>query len=841
MLLLEDLHYAWRTLVRTPGFFIVAGVSLALGIGANTAIFSLLNTSLMKTLPVRNPEELIILTDPASSGVGIGSSTGERGLLSYPEFQDLERGANLFDGLFAVESSTTRYQARIDGDASEEIQGKLASGMYFPVLGVQPQAGRFFDPSVDRQIGGAPYAVLSDHFWERRFARDPNVIGKPITIHRIVFTITGIAPRGFFGESVGERPDVWLPLSMQMQAMPGRDWLHPRPDPTEKVMWLQVFGRLKPGVTLNQAQAQANSIFKQSLTASYQSLSAAAKKGFMDQRLRLRPAATGASDIRDRFVEPLFVVFAAVGAVLLICCANLTNLLLARAAAREREITVRLALGANKKRIIRQLLTESLLLSVIGAAAGLLVARAIAPALLAMASSPTDPIALQPDLDWRVLLFTAALAIVTTVIFGLAPAVRAVRTDINSILREGSRGMTASAGRLRLGKIFVTAQVALSLTLLVGAGLFLRTLLNLQRVDLGYPRDKLLLLRVVGVAAGYKDERLASLYRQLLDRFRSTPGVRAATFSENGLFSGTESGDRIAVEGYTPHGKNDRSARFDQIGPAYFSTLGIRLLLGREITEHDTRGGLLVCVVNESFAKLFFANRNPLGKHVTDEYGDKHRAFQVVGVARNSRDHSLRNDVPPRFFTAAGQEAFDEVPPAVNFEIRTAANPSLMLNTLRHTVQEVDSDLPIVSARSLGELLDDRVGQDRLIANLTGIFSFLALALAAIGIYGILAYGVSQRTGEIGIRMAIGAGSVAVVRMIVRETIIMIAIGLAAGVVLSIGATRLIQSKLFGLHAMDPLVVTAAVLIMSAIGLVAAYGPAWRASRIDPATALRYE
>ncbi len=840
MFLLQDLLYGWRTLTRTPGFLIVAVLSLALGIGANTAIFSLLNSCLMKALPVRNAQQLVMLTDPSSNGVAIGSSNGERGLLSYPEFQEMQQSATLFSGLFAVESSVNRWQVRLESSDPEEIQGKLVSGGFFSVLGVEPEAGRFFDASVDNHFGNAPFAVLSDQFWTRRFGRDPSVLGKTLTLQRTAFTIVGIAPPSFFGETVGQRPDVWLPLSMELQVKPGRDWLHPLPDPTEKVMWLQVFGRLKQGATLSQAQAQASSIFKRSLEVSYQSLSTAAKKPFMDQKLRLRPAATGASDIRERFTEPLFVVFGAVGAVLLICCANLTNLLLERANSRLREITVRLALGANKARVVRQLLTESLLLSVLGALGGLLVASAATPLLLRMASNSDNPIQLDASLDSRVLLFTAAVAILTTVFFGLAPAVRAASTDINTTLREGSRGLTSSVARLRLGKLFVVAQVALSLVLLVGAGLFLRTFLNLESVNLGYARDKLLLIRVDGVTAGYKDERLVALYRQLLDKFRTMPGVRRATFSENGLFSGTESGDRVIVEGYTPRGDKDRSSRFDQIGPGYFSALGIPLLLGREIDEHDQQGGLRVCVINQAFVKLFFANRNPLGKHVTDQYGDKRIPFEIVGVANDSRDHALRGEVPPRFFVAANQDSYG-FPPAVNFEIRTAADPKLMLKALRRVIQGVDTNLPVLSARSLGELVDERVAQDRLIANLTSIFGALAIILAAVGIYGVLAYGVSQRTSEIGIRMAVGAETRNVVRMVLRETVIMIAVGLVAGLVISLFVTRLIQSRLFGLRAMDPFVLAAAVLVMCLIGLIAAYGPAWRASRIDPAIALRYE
>jgi predicted permease len=819
MIFLQDLRFAWRQLRRTPGFLTVAVASLTLGIGANTAIFSLLNACLIRNLPVRDPEHLVIVTDPASKSFIIGSQTGERRLLSYPEFQRLKEGNSPFAGLCAVESEETHWQIRLDG-GNEEIRAKLVSANYFAVLGVEPRIGRFFNSRADEPAGGAPFAVLSDDFWSRRFGRDPGAIGKRLVVQNTVLTIIGVAPRGFLGESVGQKPDAWAPLSMEPQLKPGRDWLHLPPDPTENVMWLHVFGRLKPGVTLNQATARANLTFRQSLEERYAALSESGRRQFLDQRLRLKWAPNGASELRDKFADALYVVFGAVGITLLICCANLSNLLLARANGRSREIAMRRALGASDFRIARQLFTESLLLSGLGAVCGLLLAKISGPLLVRLASSSGDALGLEPSLDWRVLLFTGIVAVVTTVLFGFVPALRAGRVDVNATLRDGSRSVTASGGRLRLGRFFVAAQVALSLVLLVGAGLFLRTLLNLEHLDLGYPREKLLLLRVDGVEAGYKEERLETAYRQLLDRFRETPGVRGVTYSQNGLFSGSESGDRVRVEGYTPRGDNDRAARFDEIGPGYFSALGIPLRLGREIDARDRAGSTPVCVVNEAFAKLFFAGRNPLGKRVTEQYGDKLTTFEVVGVAGNSRDHNLRDATLPRIFTASAQPPTGDPPSAVNFEIRTASEPHLMLNTLRRAVRTQDPNLPILSARTLEELIQQRVGQDRLLANLTSIFGALALALAAIGIYGVVAYGVSQRTNEIGVRMALGADPWKVVWLIVRES-------------------SLIASKLFGLGAMDPVVICAAVLVMAAIGAIAACGPAWRAARIHPATALR--
>ena len=838
MLFLQDLRFAWRQLRRTPGFLVVAVASLTLGIGANTAIFSLLNACLIRNLPVRDPERLAIVTDPASKSFIIGSQTGERRLLSYPEFRRLQQENSPLAGLCAVESEETHWQIRLDG-GNEEIRAKLVSANYFTVLGVEARIGRFFDSRADELAGGAPYVVLSDDFWSRRFGRDPGVIGKRLVVQKTVLTIIGVAARGFQGESVGQKPDAWAPLSMEPQLKPGRDWLHPAADPTENVMWLHAFGRLKAGATLNQATAHANLIFKQSLAESYASLSESGRRQFLDQRLRLKWAPNGASELRDRFAEALYVVFAAVGITLLICCANLSNLLLARANGRSREMAIRRALGANDFRIARQLFTESLLLSALGAACGLLLAKIIGPLLVRMASGSSDALGLEPALDWHVLLFTGIAAVVTTVLFGFVPALRAGRADVNATLRDGSRGVTASGGRLRLGKFFVAAQVALSLVLLVGAGLFLRTLLNLQHLDLGYSREKLLLLRVDGVAAGYTEERLETAYRQLLERFRETPGVRGVTYSQNGLFSGSESGDHVRVEGYTPRGTDDRAARFDEIGPGYFSVLGIPLRLGREIDARDRAGSAPVCVVNEAFAKLFFAGRNPLGKHVTEQYGDKLTTFEVVGVAGNSRDHNLRDATLPRIFTASAQPPAGDPPSAVNFEIRTAAEPHVMLNTLRRVVRSQDSNLPILSARTLEELIQQRVGQDRLLANLTSIFGVLALLLAAIGIYGVVAYGVSQRTNEIGIRMALGADPWKVVGWIVKESSIVVGAGLIAGLALSYLGTRLIASKLFGLGAMDPAVLGAAVFVMAAIGALAACGPAWRASRIHPASALR--
>lgn len=836
MLLLQDVRVGWRSLTRTPGFFAVAVSSLVLGIGANTAIFDLLNACLLKTLPVKHPEQLVILTDPTTAGVAIGVSSGVRELMSYPEFQDLKRMKSL-SGLFATESAMQRIDASIEGGNQEMVYTRMVSGNFFSTLGVEPHSGHFFGAEVDDRHGDAPFAVISYDFWQRRFGRAEDVLGKEIKLRQALLTVIGIAPRGFFGESVGSKPDIWLPLSMQMQVRPGRDWLHPQPDPTLKVQWLHVFGRLSPGYKLARVQSEANLIFKEGLEQSYASLMGSAKKQFMDQHIEPRPAAEGSSEVRDQVKQPLLLLLGAVGAVLLVCCVNVMNLLLARATSRRRELTTRLALGARKVHLLRQLLTESLVIAALGAVGGLLLAETGANVLTRMASGPRDPIQLDVSPDWRVLLFTAGIAMLTTVLFGLAPALRAARTEIGSALRETS-AMTASAHKVSLGKLFVAMQVAFSLALVVGAGLLMRTLRNVQQVDLGYSRNRLLTIRVDGLAAGYREKQLLAVYKRLKQVLLTAPGVKAVAVSENGLLSTTDSENQVEVEGYTPHQKNEDQSRWDEVGPGYFSMLEIPILLGREITERDRPGTPLVCVVNQAFAKRFFAGRNPIGKTVATVYGDKRTEFEVIGVVKDTRDHRLRGDVPPRFFSAL-EQAHPEVPQSVYFEVRTAGEPSTELNTLRRVIRATVPNAIILSARSLGELLDDRLRTDRLVARMTSIFGAIALLLAATGIYGVVAYSVAQRTSEIGIRMAIGAEAQNVMAMVLKETAFLLTIGLIAGLGLSVVLGRVIRSQLVGVDSSDPSVMALSVALFALTGALAGMGPAWRAARIDPVAALR--
>jgi predicted permease len=841
-MLFKDLRYALRQFARNPVFTAVAVLSLAIGIGANTAIFSILNTILLKSLPVRDPQELVILTNPNTSGVSDGLSTGERDLMTYVEFTQLRDRVTTLSGMCAAESELDRWHVHWTDGGEEDVRGRLVSEEYFSVLGVDPVIGRFFHPADAKGPGEDPYAVISYDFWQRRFGGNTSVLGTQLRFLNSTYTIIGVAEPGFRGESAGEKPDLWLPMQMELQVMPGRDWLHEDlKQSMVKVMWLRVFGRLKPGVTQAKAQTEIDVLFRGIIESGYpETLAPETRKQVLDQHLKLRDARTGAFGGRDDFSQQLFMLLGASAFVLLIACINVANLLLARATARYKEVGVRLSIGASRLRLVRQFLTESLMLSALGGIAGTAVAWAASRALVVLLAGRRESLALSPGIDWRVLVFTAGMTFLTGLVFGLVPALRGTRVNVNDSLRDTGRGVTGGGSRLNLAKGLVIVQVAVSLMLVIGAGLFLRTLWNLQAVDLGYPKEKLLMASVDGATAGYKGAQLSILWRDLTDRLRVVPGIQGATYSGNGLFSGSESGDEIEVEGFTPQNNKDKSSRFDIVGPQYFSTIGIPLLLGREFGNQDTATSPKVCVINEAFAKKFFAGRNPMGRHVTEKFADQRSTFEVVGVSKNARDHRLRDDVPPRFYIPSDQ--FMSGPENwATFEIRTAGNPDQVLGAVRKAILGVNGDLPISDARPLAENIDRVNDQPRMIARLCTIFGLIALLLAATGLYGVLSYGVARRTNEIGIRMALGAGRANVIGMILRETGIMIVIGVVGGVVFAAIAARLVASRLYGLSTMDPITLGVATVILAAVALVAGYIPAARAARVNPTTALRHE
>jgi predicted permease len=834
----QDLRHAVRILATNRGFTAVAVLSLALGIGANTAIFSLVSRVLMSTLPVRDPHQLVMLSDPGSSGVSMGSESGERSLLTYTEFRQLQQQNSTLSSTMASQSSLQRTEARVAGGEAEEIAVRMVSASYFATFGVPAVIGQTFDARQEPPAGTAPYAVISYEYWQRRFSGRSDALGRPIALRGGVLSVIGVAPPAFFGETVGERPDVWVPLAMQSTVLPGRDWLRDQPGSVEKVMWLHVFGRLRPGVTLERAQADANVIFRQGLAAYYGSMAdAEMRKRFLDQRLALKEASTGASALRIGFREPLLVLLGAAGLVLLIACANLGNLLLARTTARNREMVVRLALGASRGRLIRQLMTESLCLATLGGLVGLFMAVLFRQGLLRLVSDTT--ISLPNGLDLRTLAFVFALTLAAGLVLGLLPAFRITKTQAATGLREQGRGVVGSAAWLRIGKLIVVGQLALSLPLLVGAGLLVRTLLNLQRVDLGYPKDGVLTARVDGQSAGYDPVRQAAAFDELLARIRAVPSVRAATYSNNGLFNGSDNGDQIVVEGHKPSGPDDRGSRYDQVGPGYFSTLGVPVVLGREITEQDRAGGRMVCVINETFAKRFFEGRNPIGLHVTQTYAEERHTYEVVGVVRDSRQNRLRGDIEHRLYVPVVQPAASIS--AVTFIVRPRGDGTGPLADVRRIVQQTEPKMAILRATTLIEAVDRRIVQDRLLARLSIAFGVVAVLLAAIGLYGVLSYGVARRTNEIGIRKALGAQHGALIGMILRETGWLLLIGLIAGGAASAAAIRLITSRLYGLSPSDPATVASAVVGLAIVAGLATWLPAYRASRVDALVALRQE
>jgi predicted permease len=847
----QDLRFALRILTKNPGVTLIAIATLALGIGANTAIFSVIDSILLRSLPVSHPEQLVVLSDPDEHGGRFGSETGERSLLAYSEFEFFRDHNKVFSNIFAADSSLPELEVSVvnslsgTGAQKESARIRLVNGDYFATLGVSPAAGTFFTPEVDRARGGAPVGVISYAFWKQRFGLDPSALGKTIQIRDTSFSIVGVAPPGFFGETVGAFPDVWVPLMMQDSIYPGRDLLTASKDLSNVHMWLQVMARLKPGVTPQQAKASINVAFKSLLESKVSlSITAEMRRHFLDQRINLQQAAQGSSIFRYRFGPPLKILMAMVGLVLLIACANVANLLLAGGAARQREFAMRIAIGAGRGRLIRQLLTESLLLAVSGAAAGLLLARWVDELLLRMVSggsSSSAAVDLNLQIDWRILVFTLGVTLMTTILFGLIPALYSTRLNLTPVLRSSPSG-SSSDGSLRrfpAGKILVVTQVAVSVVLLVAAGLFVRSLSKLGEVKLGYNTENLILFRVDTAPLGYKGDAIPRFELDLLARISAIPGLRGVTVSKNGLFSHSDSGDPIAVEGYTPKSGEQIESSMDFVGPRYFSTLGIPILMGREIDARDTPGQVRAGVINQAFVHRFFPNTNPIGKRVADIYPGNPAEMVVVGVVADAKYNNLREKTEPRIYAPLANPMWEN--PAASYEVRTYADPQAISGTIRDVVRQASPALAHIEISTMSELVDSSLQTDHFIEKLASGFGTLALLLAAIGLYGLMAYSVARRTKDIGIRLALGAEPRNVLRQVLWETLSLVAIGIVIGVPLAMGGTQLMRNMLFGLGFADPLAILFAVSMLAIVAALAGFVPAWRASRVDPMIALRYE
>ena len=862
---LQDLRYALRQLRKSPGFTAAVVLSLALGIGANTAIFSLIDAVMLKFLRVQNPEQLVLLKwvwrgqgmppmiHNLSGDSHFAKGRFECSSFSYPAFQSFQANRNVFSDLFAF-TDTAKMNLGADGRA-EIVEGELASGNYFSGLGVGTEIGRLFTLWDDRPEA-QPTAVISYRYWERRFGKDRSVVGKTITINGVPFTVIGVTAPEFFGLHPGTALDVWMPLSSQPQVEPG--WVR---QGRSKFLrgddwWLIVMGRLRPGVSEPRALAQLAVTFRQAADARDSTVgeSPDLSKGIPHQgefpTLEFSPGGKGLGSLRDEFSRPLLVLMTVVGFVLLIACANVANLLLARATSRHREVAVRLAVGADRKRLIRQLLTESVLLALLGGVFGLLLAYLATRVLITLMSSGGELIALTVRPDLHVLGFTAAVSLGTGVLFGLVPALKATQPDLATVLKENSKGQASperSAG-IGLGKVLVVSQVAMTLVLLMGAGLFVRTLGKLDLVNVGFNQRNLLLFGVDPTQNGYKDEKLAEFYQELQRRIETLPGVHSASFSVHSLIGGGVGIDGISIPGYTPSAREVQSGSvevyYNEVGPHFFKTMAAPLLLGRAIDVKDTDTNPKIAIINQTLARKYFANSDPIGRHFLGfGDGEKNNAnIEIVGVVGDTKYSDLRQDVPPTIFLPIFQNLkWMDREGTLTFEVRTVGDPHELIPAVRHAVRSTDPNVPLSNVRTQVEQIDQTLFQERLFAKLSSFFGLLALALACIGLYGIMSYAVARRTHEIGIRMALGARQEDILLKVLREAFLLALVGVAIGIPIALGALRLISSMLFGLKPTDPLTLAAAIAFMLAVSALAGYLPARRASRVNPMVALRYE
>jgi predicted permease len=844
---ISDGRYALRQLPKNPGFTAVAVLTLALGIGANTAIFTLINAVLLKMLPVKNPQELVLLewTKPQGPGGGMwidGNDWEENGRevgtpLSYPAFQHLRAENKAFSDMFAFADFGRDVNIFADGQPGL-VHGQMATSDIFRTLGLQAVAGRLFAES-DDQPGAAPVCVISDGYWKRRFGADPRIAGKPVTVAGVPFTIIGVTPPEFFGLESGSDVQLWVPLSMQPLVEPDLD---PKVSlfTSANRWWLIVVARRKPAISAEQATAGLNVIFK---PVSEQGVTQEPGKPPIVPSLQLTSASQGLGGLRRSFSRPLFILMGLVGLVLLIACANVANLLLTRATARQKEISVRLSLGASRGRLMRQLLTESVLLAGMGGVLGYLFAYWGSALLIVLISPANRPLSLDINPDLRVLGFTAAACLLTAILFGVAPAWHSLQIDVTPALKQNTQTSSAFGLRLRLGKALVVVQVAVSLLLLFAAGLFVRTLINLRHIDPGFDQNDVLVVGLNPTRAGYKPSALNDFFSLVQQRIAALPGVISATASYHMLLNDGRRGSNVWVEGFIGDGTHGQmNVAVNPVGANFFATMKIPLLRGRDLTERDTEHSPRVAVVNEAFVKRYFADRDPIGRHVRFASDPLSATMEIVGVASNARYESLREAAPVTLYHPYQQA--DGIP-FMYFELRTSMNPVALVPSVRAAVASIDRNVPLFGITTELQQSDELLLHERLFAKLTGFFGLLALLLACVGLYGILSYAVARRTPEIGIRMALGAQQGDVLRMVLGEMGLLVAIGVAIGIPASFAATHLasslISDLLYGLKGTDVPTIAVAALLLMVVAICAGFSPARRASRVDPLIALRYE
>ena len=809
--LFRDIRYGLRTLRQSPGFAAAAGLTLALGIGANTAIFSVADAFLLRSLPVKDPQQLVLVEHVDARG---------RTELDfpYPVFEQLRDRNRSFSGIFAYDD--TRVSVTLRGQP-EFVDGDFVSGSYFNVLGIKAALGRTFTSDDDRP-GRQPVAVISYDYWRRRFASDPGAVGETIYVGGIAFHVIGVTPPGFFGRrAVGKAAEVVLPMFLQPQ-------LGLKDHNTFNVM-----ARLKQGVTQEQGRADLDVIYQQAVAAR---MSPDAERATRAERIKVEPGLRGDAGDFDGLGRELRVLMAVVGIALLIASINVANLLLARGAARWKEIAVRLALGAGRGRLVRQLLVESVLLSLLGGAAGLLLANWFVAGLVLVLSYGRDPIPFGLTPDPRVLAFTGAVSLLTGILAGLAPALAATRGDLNAVLKGEEGRETSGAGGNRLANSFVVWQVALSVVLLIGAGLLLRSLRQLYRFEPGFERTHIVMAWVFPVLNGYDHAREMAVYSELFDRMNAVPGIQSASLARLRLVFGRWFRD-VWVQGGAPPARENPQVYCNQVGPRFFETMRIPLLLGREFSPADTETAPKVAVISESMARRFFPNANPLGRRIGFQGPESSGAIEVVGLVGDIRHRPDERQPYESVYIPYTQAPAEELG-QMNIVVRTA-NPAGIVPAIRRQVQAVDGNLPLRDIETQEEEIDEYLGGHRSLATLLSIFGALALLLASIGLYGTLSYAVGRRTRELGIRMALGARGDDLIRMVLRQALRQVAVGVLIGIPAAIGAAKLAGSLLFGVSGADPVAICAAVAALAAAALAAAWFPARRATRIDPVAALR--
>jgi predicted permease len=842
----RDFGYALRTLRRSQGFAVVAALTLALGIGANTAIFTLLDQVLLRLLPVKNPQQLVLLT---MRGKHYGNNWGGNAI-SYPMYRDFQDHNEVFSGMFC------RFPQPVSmtyGGQAERTQGELVSGTYFSVLGVGTELGRAIGPEDDRVPDGQPVVVLSYAYWKQRFGGDPQIIGKTLLVNNYQMAVIGVAEPGFDGVELGYSTKIFIPVMMEKEIIIGpMKFLTDR-----RSRWVNAFGRLKPGVTEEKAKASLqpfmHSMLEQEVKeVAFHKASPYDREEFLKCWIDVLPGSQGRASLRRELRTPLWVLMATTGMVLLIACANIANLLLARATGRQKEIAVRLAMGATRGRIVVQLLTETLSLSALGGILGLALAFWADKALMAL-YLPSDSgnlnISTAPDL--RILLFTLAVTVATGLVFGLAPALQSTRPDVGRTLKDQA-GAVVGGGHGRLRNALVVTQVALSLLLLIGAGLFLRSLKNLSNLGPGFPADRLVGFNIDPSLNGYTPARLNTFYQQLTENLNAIPGVKSVAVAQMRIMEDNEWDSGMTAEGYSPTKPDDHpQAYMNQIGPGYFATLGVPMVAGRDFRLTDDRvikradvtddfdTTPATVIINEKFAQRFFARRNPLGMHLgfgTDP--GTHTEMEIIGVVKDIKYTNLRDEIPIQAYVPYMNSPYLG---GMTIYVRTTGEPNQLMTSIRAKVREMDANLPIYAMRTMDQQISNSLSTERMIASLSTVFGFVATLLAIIGLYGVMSYSVAQRTREIGIRMALGAEQRKVIGMVMREVFRLIAIGVGVGVPAALLLTRIVKSQLYGLEAHDPWTLGLATGLLAMVACAAGYLPSLRASRVDPMRALRYE